>query len=438
MTNKKTNPQDTETTEVEEREEQFFKDPKWVEKALEKATAIQLNDYEEDLASLLIELAYHNSEANSSLLGHSLAAAFDLFIAAEYYKKITSKGWLYCPLASPLLIYPFTNTCTRCILNGEFHFHKANKPGSGTIGGITRKLLGVFLARLFARTDRNLQVLRGAEPIDLIVWDSQNNIVLMAEVKAAPLTTLALAVPCETQTELSDEGEVINLSHGPLDNSSLGKSDFHLLLPQLDGVNWKPELISLGIRPPTEHQAWIYRQMQRVFSQDEQLFGRYFRFWERAFAAYSKGEWVKGVAPDPVYWLTNACGQPVPRPQHWPARSKGEGFESVSDSKSSMGMDRTDDIKKGIYQVLKIGASAKPNSNVTVKTALLSNIHAVRHYDVYLKDIKDIVWTQTSNQAITKAGELPPEQELYNLFDGIISFTENYARDSWITDNFRF
>lgn len=203
-----------------------------------------MNEYEEELANLLVELAFKNSESNSSLLGHSLAAAFDLFVAAEYYKKITSKGWLYCPTASPLLIYPFTNTCTRCILSGQFHFHKANKPGSGTIGRITRKLLGVFLARLFDRSGRRLTVLRGAEPIDLVVWDNQNNIVLMAEAKAAPLTTLALAVPCETQTALSDEGEVVNLQHGPLDNSSLEKSEFHLLLPQLEGLKWRPELVS--------------------------------------------------------------------------------------------------------------------------------------------------------------------------------------------------
>ena len=197
-------------------------------------------------------------------------------------------------------------------------------------------------------------------------------------------------------------------------------------------------LVSLGVRPSNQTDAWAYRQMQRVFSQDEQMFGRYFQFWERAFAAYSRGEWIRGAAPDPIYWLTNACGQPVPRPEHWPARNSGEGFESVSDGKSSMGMDRTDDIKKGIYQVLKLGASAKPKSGITVKTALLSNIHAVRHYDAYLKDLQDIVWTRTSKNAVTKAGQLPPDQNFYNLFDGIISFTENYARDSWSNENFKF
>lgn len=438
MTTNENNLKDIETTDIEDSEEKILKDPLWVEKALQKATSIELNEYEDELADLLVELAFKNSESNSSLLGHSLAAAFDLFVAAEYYKKITSKGWLYCPNASPLLIYPFTNTCTRCILTGKFHFHKANKPGSGTIGGITRKLLGVFLNRLFIRSGRHLTVLRGTEPIDLLVWDKQNNIVLMAEAKAAPLTTLALAIPCETQTALNDEGEVVNLPHEPLDNSFLNKSEFHLLLPQLEGLKWRYELISLGIRPSKQTEAWAYRQIVRVFSQDEQMFGRYFQFWEKAFIAYSKGDWIRGSNPDPVYWLTNACGQPVPRPNYWPSRKSGNGFESVSDGKSSMGMDRTDDIKKGIYQVLKLGASAKPKSGITVKTALISNIHSVRHYDAYLKDLQDIVWTKTSEKAITKAGQLPPEQDLYNLFDGIISFTENYARDSWITENFKF
>jgi hypothetical protein len=426
------------TESIEDHEEEILKDPLWVEKALQRATPFELNQYEKELANLLVELAFKNSESNSSLLGHSLAAAFDILVAAEYYKKITSRGWLYCPNPFPLLIYPFTNTCTRCVLNGELYFHRSNKPGSGTIGGITRKLLGVFLNCLFERSGRNLVALRGSEPIDIVIWDKQRNIVLMAEAKAAPLTTLALAIPCETQTGLNEDSQVVNLAHEPIDNSFLNKSEFHLLLPQIEELKWKYDLISLGIRSSTQSEAWLYQQMIRVFSQDEQIFGRYFQFWERAFVAYSRSDWTRGIAPDPVYWLTNACGQPVPRPEHWPSRKTGGGFESVSDGKSSMGMDRTDDIKKGIYQVLKLGASAKPNSGITVKTALLSNIHSVRHYDAYLKDIQDIVWTKTSEKTITKVSQLPPDQDLYNLFDGILSFTENYARDIWITENFRF
>ncbi|PSF37068.1 hypothetical protein C7H19_11540 [Aphanothece hegewaldii CCALA 016] len=464
-TNKKKQKND-EATDVESKEEELLKDPNWVDKAIGRAKPIELTEYEKELANLLVELAYKNSESNSSPLGYSLAAAFDLFVAAGYYKNITpkekkkktseekkktseekkmSEGWLYCsnPNASPLLIYPYTNTCPLCVLNGEFHFHPAKKPESGTIGSITQNSLGVFLTCLFERNNQRLEVRCGHryDPMDIIIEDKQNNnIVLMGEVKAAPLTTLALAVQCDAQLGQNAEGKVVNHKPQSLENSFLAQSEFYLLLPQLEGSKWKPELISLGVKNNEPIEEWVYRQLFRVFSEDKKLFGRYFQFWEKAFVAYTRSEWIKDSDPDPVYWLTNGCGVPPnPESKNWPKREKGDSYKSVSDGKTSVGMDRTDDIKKGICQVLIIGASsAKLKSKRTVKTALLSNIHAVRHYDAYIKDLEDIVWTKTGNQIITKASQLPSDQDMYNLCDGIISFTKIYARDQWIIDNFKF
>ncbi len=137
--------------------------------------------------------------------------------------------------------------------------------------------------------------------------------------------------------------------------------------------------------------------------------------------------------------MTNGCGQPSPRPSHWPKRKSGDGYEAISDAKTSVGMDRTDDIKKGIYQVLKLGAESKPNaSQFEVKTALISNVHAARHSDNYLLALQDIVWTLDKSGNARKAADLPPETLLYNLFDGIISFTETYARDEWLKTTFEF
>lgn len=444
-TNKKKQ-KNVENTDVKSKEEELFKVLEAVKIDIKKVKLIELQEYEKELADLLVELAFKHCESNSSLLGYSLAAAFDLLVAAEYYKNVKSDEWLYCPNPndSPLLIYHYTNTCPCCILNSEFHFHQGKKPPSDTIGRVTQKLLGVFLTCLFKRNKRALKVWWDAQQIDLVVWDEQNNIVLIGEVKAAPLTTLALAVPCEIQTAQNNEGEVVKLPHKDHDNLFLDKSEFHLLLPQIEESKWKPELISLGVKDSQPIEEWFYRQLSRVFNEDKQLFGRYFQFWEKAFSAYSndEGKRIRGSARDSVYWLTNACGKPVPRPDNWPKTRGGKGkeYESVSDNKTSVGMDRTDDIKKGIYQVLKLRASAKKvKSKITVKTALLSNIDSVRHYDDYLKDILDIVWTTISDkEEITKASELPPEQDMYNLCDGIISFTKNYARDEWIKENFRF
>lgn len=157
----------------------------------------------------------------------------------------------------------------------------------------------------------------------------------------------------------------------------------------------------------------------------------YFNFWEEAYKSYS----IKDKE-NPVFWLTNACGVPTPKPQDWSQRRSG-GYETISDAKTSVGMDRTDDIKKGIYQVLKLGAEYKPKY-LDIKTALISNIHAVRHQSEYLQCIKNIIWTIDESREITRWSQINENTPLYNLFDGIISFTQSDIRDSSLKQLFKF
>jgi hypothetical protein len=139
-----------------------------------------------------------------------------------------------------------------------------------------------------------------------------------------------------------------------------------------------------------------------------------------------------------IYWLTNASGHPSPRPADWPRRRRGSGFESISDSKTSVGMDRTDDLKKGTYQVLKIGAEGRPASHFAYKVGLISNLPAIRHFDDYLLALKDIIWTRETTGTVTQAKELSPDTKMFNLFDGIIALTESAARDEWVKRVFDF
>ncbi len=174
---------------------------------------------------------------------------------------------------------------------------------------------------------------------------------------------------------------------------------------------------------------WAREQVRRVLVDDEANLQAYFQFWARAYAAYGN---ERKDPIDAVFWLTGACGAPKPKPVHWP-----EG-KTVSDAKTTVGMDRTDDIKKATYQVLKIATAAKPRTSYFVKTALISNIHAVRHYEAYLQDFQDVVWAQDETRLAKTASELPPDKSLYNLFDGILSFTRSHSRDEWISDAFKF
>jgi hypothetical protein len=88
------------------------------------------------------------------------------------------------------------------------------------------------------------------------------------------------------------------------------------------------------------------------------------------------------------YFVANASGNPpkiaIER-DGWPRK------ESISDSKTSAGLDRTDDIKKGVYQTFKI--SVELNNKLkekNIRTAIISNLPAYRHYKEYIKPFIDI------------------------------------------------
>lgn len=354
----------------------------WVKNAIDSASKIEVFDHEKTLASKLVQYAYTSAEKTGHPVGYALAAAFDLFVAAEYYKNVAHKGWYYCPEGDPLLFYPYTNTCPRCVLQGNFHFEQANKPGSGSIGQATSRLLGIFLLELFAKkANRNLLVYRGVEPIDMIIYEQSTNTVLLSEIKAAPLQTLALAASSDKLTWAQEDGEIVPIkTHVSSDNTSLSSSEIFMCLPITQNSSTKYKLISLGSTNKISDASWAYKRIEQALDKDASIFDAYLKIWEEAFSVYKPGNTQRSN----VYWLTNGCGQPNPRPRDWPSRRKGTGYESVSDGKTSVGMDRTDDIKKGIYQVLKVGAESKPQSkrsHFSVKTALISNLHAVRHYE---------------------------------------------------------
>lgn len=371
-----------------------------------------------------IDMALNDSDHNSQ--GLRLAAAFDLLASIEYYHAVANRGWTYCPENQPRMLYPYTNTCPRCIAEGKFEFTKANKPESGQIGMVTAELLCEMLEQLFKKKGRNIKVYKASEPIDAIVYDVEKEKLIIAEVKSAPMMTIPLSIDCERMTETID-GELVYFGHTVIDNPQIKKSDIGLFLPKVNDL--PEETVPLVI--DWNKDKPFYHALHDLYVRDPGFFDRYYQYWMIAYHAYSE----KNRACT-LFWLTNGCGQPVPRPSNWPAR-RGTGYESVSDGKTSVGMDRTDDIKKAIYQVLKLGSEYKPE-NENIKTAIISNIHAVRHYDEYLSTVRDVIWTMDHTRSVNKAEQLDPDTPIYNLFDGILSFTKSDIRDEWIKEFFDF
>lgn len=402
----------------------------WIEEILQKSSVVSPKiSLETELANLLIEVCKEQKKSSGENLGLLYAAAFDLLVATQYYAALAHSGWLYCPVTEPRLLFQYTNCCPRCALKNDFHFHVSNKPFSGKIGAATSRLLLLFLQSLLRSENRDEEVLKGSEPVDAIIINRKKKKVLFAEIKASPLLTPVISAESEKLTEEVD-GEIVEQEHNSVNNTRLFESKLQIMVPTLSSSNlWEANFFDMGKRDNATDKKWGFRGILSLLNNDSFFFPQYFQYWKSSFSSYHPKK------PNSIYWLTNACGSPSPIPSNWPQRRTGKGYESVSDAKTSVGMDRTDDIKKGIYQVLKLGAQGKLiGSSWDYKVGLLSNIHAARHFHDYLDSLKDVVWTLDESKRAKKVSDLPAKQDLYNLFDGIIALTSTLSRDEWIDE----
>lgn len=365
-------------------------------------------------------------------LGLLLASIFDLAVTATYAQKVGNNGWIFCRHNSknevePILLYPFVNACPRCSASNKFVFTPSKKPESAVIGRVSSVILGSLLDEIVKANSKGrcrVSLLNGNGVVDAII--QEGNKICFLEIKASPLVTFPLAVETDDLLESEAEGVKKSSNHKAVTATTLTKNQMHVYFPQTN------KLIPIGTRKNTE--TWPYDVLSK-FVQNRKQFLLYVTAWKDVYDRYC------GIKPrNESYWLANGCGQPVPRSSDWPARRVGSGYESISDSKSSVGMDRTDDIKKGIYQVLKIGTRYKEfvsGEEYEIRTALISNMHAVRHHDEYLKEFEDLVWTIDSSERPyriekdTRFWHVPVEG-VHNLYDALFAFTSSHIRDPWL------
>lgn len=361
----------------------------------------------------------------------ALPALFDLFVTATYLTKAATSGWYYCDHGgTATAVYPFVNACPQCSLRGEFHFVKARKPRSSTIGGVTSTVLTVLISWVTKQQEPSSRMftVSGSGPVDafLLFRDA----VVLFEIKSSPLIAFPVVAAVEDLTELDVETD--EPVHKP-NHSETHISPHH----ECELVVSKTLRIPIG---NAHHfaQGNHFELIRKWLLTDTNL-ADYVASWQSIFAGYTD-EKVR----DEMYWFTNGCGAPKPRPASWPARRGASGFEQISDGKSAIGMDRTDDLKKGIYQVLKISTHFKEffvNNSLRVFSVLASNVHAVKHYDDYIAELKDIVWTIDSEEKpyvspLDDGSFRVAEDKLYNLFDGIYTLTMSDFRVAELKDLF--
>lgn len=403
-----------------------------IEQIIADSKEVTAEPWQRQLVDSVMKAATVHAHSKSKPIGECFAAAFDLIVASHYYGSVTNKGWLYCGPKVPVLVYPYTNTCPRCAIKDVFHFHKANKPPSGNIGSVTSMYLCLCYEWFFKHSDYpDFEIRVGKEPVDVLILDRSKKICLLAEIKASPLVIFPLVMNSERLSESSEKGVVEMRSHEEVTVAQLIGVDLFMMLPNTGSAH---TMLKLGRRDNDKHSHWAANAISSI-SGEPAFFDAFYNAWVDAFGKYS-GK-IDRIGS---YWLTNSCGAPSPKPSSWPRRSSGGGFETISDNKTSVGMDRTDDIKKGTYQVLKMGSVSKfpRQSEWRVTVGLVSNIHAVQHFGEYLESIADVMWTKTQKCDVTTIKDLPVNTEITNLFDGVIAFTSSTIRDPWLKKIFTF
>ena len=399
---------------------------------ISRSIPISYDSYPEKFVEQAYGMAVQAFKA-SGYLGESLAALFDLAVTALYLESVPNTGWVYCSSKPAVLVYPFVNACPRCSLHGRFHFVKSGKPTSANIGKATSRILSAFLDCQAKSSNGGYEVraLTGnRDAADAVLVGPEG--ICLFEIKASPLISFPLEAGTEELTALDRElGELVAVT----DHSRLTVQygvDAYLIINESLRIPVGSS-VSFKSKDHYEHLlAWL---------RDGENLENYVAAWRETFAGYAN-DGARGA----TYWLTNGCGVPSPRPADWPVRRTGSGPETISDGKTSVGLDRTDDLKKGIYQVLKMSTHLKeffPSQDHKVYVALVTNIHAVKHHDEYLTELEDLVWTLDGPVRSYVLRRDPEEtviatDHLYNLFDAIISFTRPYFRDDFLRGIYEF
>ncbi len=405
--------------------------PKALEEILNSAEEIEV---EADLARLIdaylngISKAYERDPGSEAKMPFhiALAALFDLCVNALYAQKVVSSGWVFCSdkseesedahFSGHYLYYPFVSACPRCSVKGRFHQADPQKPKSGAIGDMNAKVIAAMYSRIAQASPEKAEVYRVPGTGDADLLFSEGNNVCLVEIKASPLVSYPLAIPRrEPITRLDSESgeELVNDHHREATPPDLGSSPLYLYLPHVD------EYLDLGSK---RGEGWPLDTLASHIEKPEAAM-KVAKAWQRLLEVYSDRDalWVS----DDSRWLVNSCGKP-----------RGAGFE-ISNGKNMPGIDRTDDLKKGTYQVLKMGAVFKEHPNKNVRTALVANVHAIVHEEVYVAEIADVVWVKDppDGKYVTKKTDEEwtiKSDGVFNLFDGIICLTGSKFRDDWL------
>jgi len=240
--------------------------------------------------------------------------------------------------------------------------------------------------------------------VDFVFYN--DDLLVLGETKSSPLVLYPLKIELDRElTEIRDGKKTSKREH-TVGTTNIDDYEVHFYLPHIE------ESINLG-KPNTEN--WPFEKLTQFVQKEENVL-KLIAAWYDLYKVYEENL-IRGNT-DNRKWLTCGCGS------------------TVDDSKNKPGMDRTDDIKKGTYQTLKFGTYYKEKSpNRVIKSILASNFFPLRTYQRYLAEMVDVIWTK--DKYTIEIEELEnkvvfDENDIFNLYDGVICFTTSVYKDETI------
>lgn len=347
---------------------------------------------------------------SATKLGQALGAIFDVCVSLLYAEQAVHRGWLYCPVEPPASFYTYVKSCPRCGRVGRKDADNqglvAHKPSSQKIGCYNALCTAAILSEFCQHTQNRWDVALDTSNSDVdMILTNESNFVL-CEIKASPLVAFPLCVTHEEHLEEEVEGERRSIKVHTA-------TDLH---------NWKSVHLSLFIHDANreipvrvqsvEGQGVLVSLQEKWWEDSKDAVKEVISVWYRLMDGYASRWKVNSH----LQWFTCGCGKPV------------------DDSKNAPGLDRTDDIKKGLYQAIKLTESYRMKCvEQRVRVGIVSNIHPVRHYPDYLRGFEDALWTHESRlESDTVDQELwrrVRRSDLSPFYDMLFTFTQSWFRD---------
>jgi hypothetical protein len=168
--------------------------------------------------------------------------------------------------------------------------------------------------------------------------------------------------------------------------------------------------------------SWPYLPISRFIATPDGLLD-YLEAWGEIFAAYSVPKTQRRGRQISLGYLANGWG------------------DEIDSNKTKAGLGRTDDIKKGTYQLLKFAAYYRDGSpNLPIRGALVSNLDPVFMFDEYMSKLVDARWAPARKfrpGRVLGVTEID-EADLYYIYDTVIAFNRPIYNDSLSASLFNF